>query len=311
MKKNRIFNITFGILSLIVFLSCEKNSDTDDTILDVNFGQTHYHPSFFLSKESNDTLTKVLEFEFNEYAKGKNSNVYISFLEDSSNHKGKEVFINGQKLSSYYEIKSTDTPKGELKVSIVLPADDSNSWLRLIRSKKNYFNGYLRYEGGDLDRINNEDQLADNAFMSWSATQVVKMNPLKKWLSWIIIISVILLFFWIVLFRPMIFPRIKKNSLIIHAPFYKKINLKGAVQLTLTNKNIPSQSYMSRVFKGKEIVYVNSFFTDPIVITPHNRKSVRVKLGIHYEIEPYTSIISANTTHTIKNSDTRETISVS
>jgi len=305
--------IYYLILASFFIVSCHSKTK-ELNIEDIGFSDAEYYPSFLFVEEKNEKVEKTIGYEFNDYAKSNNSQVYLSFYNDKnqllSDKDGIKFYVNGSLVkNNEFEINSKYNQLGKLTISIVLPPDNTKSIWRVISNKHNRFSGFIKFSKGDIDRINNVENIHAEPILSWSISQIVRMNPLQKWLSWLMIILAVLTFIYLTLIKPILFRRIKKRDIIIEKPFYKRIEIKGAISLTLSNQN-KKQSILKKIFKGKEKIYLNPFFTRPIKFTHFNKNTVKIYTGGYYTIQPNTTKIKANNQYTIINNETKQTISI-
>lgn len=290
-------------MSLFILLSCNKDVGVKG-VEDVNFENAYYHPSFLFSKEKNDIVSKTLQFEFNEFAE--QSAVTIGFFDEegrlmSEANDGFKLFVNDSEVSGgKLELSAQQGVRGEIKISVLYPPKD----------KTKRYKGLIKVISGDIDRINYVDNLTEDPIFTWSGTHVVRMNPLKKWLLISLGVIVAALLIWLIILRPIAFTRFRRSSVTINSPFYSRIKIKGAVSLTLTDKR-QKQSFWSKLFKGKDLVYVNPFFTQPITIMPKSKTDVRIRTGANYILTPFATFLTLNQTYELKNNQTGEKITIS
>ncbi len=306
LKVNRSVISFVGIVTIVFSLwSCEEKSD-DIQIEDVSFETSIYHPSFLFSKERNDTVTKELKFEFNDWAEENNSKVVFAVYDDSdllidSENKNIQLLVNDQPVATgKIELNSKNLKQGQLSLSLV--------FLRNVQNE--VFNGYIKVNNSDLDRINNVADMQNSPILSWSAKQKVIWNPLLKYLVITIAILLGMFLVWLIILRPIVYRRFQKVSLTIQSPFFKKITLKNAISLSLNNAG-KKQKGKERLLAGKRLNYTHPFFETPILITPKSKSEAYINLGTNYSIQPYTSVLKrGHNTYTITKTKTKEKITI-
>ena len=146
--------------------------------------------------------------------------------------------------------------------------------------------------------------------LSWSAKQEVILNPLLKYLLITTAVLLCLFLFWLIILRPIVYRRFQKVSLTIQSPFFKRITLKNAISLSLTNVSA-KQKEKERLLVGKRLSYTHPFFDMSIMVTPKSKSEAYINLGPNYTIHPFTSTLTkGHSPHTITNLKTREKITI-
>ena len=301
-EKIRLLSLdTLLFLFAVVMISCNAEVH-EQGIEDISFSTAYYYPSFLFSKSRNDIVTKKIRFEFNEFA-GQSSITMGLFDKDGRlmNDFGIKLYIDNIEIDNgWFQLNAQDLSEGELQISILYPSN----------TKTQRYTGYVKVIEGDIDRVNHVDVLTGNPVFSWSGTHVVSMNPLKKWLIVMFTVLVGILITWLVVLKPIVYNRFRRVSLTINSPFFKRIKIKGAVSLTLTDKK-QKQSFWSKLFKGKDLVYVHPFFTNPVIIMPKSKADVRIRIGANYTLNPFTTYLSLNKSYDLINNQTGEKITIS
>lgn len=300
--------LTSFVVFLIFSTSCSKKEDTHYAVAELNFGVSKYYPKFLFVKEKNEVLEKKIKFKYNEWAIDEGGYANIVFYDNESkiidsNYSNINLEVNGEKIESgFYQLQSSQAHSGELEIKLNFQANTKSQTLK----------GYVMIENSNLDRVNHTENLTQDAVMTWSAKQTVLMNPLKKWISIILIVLVLALLVWIILLRPIAFPRFKKkSSIIITSPFYKRIKLKGGIKLTLMKNNPKAQKISDKVLKGKILIYKHQFFDEDIHILPAGKNKIRIALGVNYSISPFASTIQRGPAlYVITNNTTKEEIKI-
>ncbi len=285
-------------MALILMLnSCKTEDGNPNNLPGINFGTSTYYDSFLFSKSSNDSLTKILKINFNDWAQDNSGFADLYFVDDQD----KIIGIPGSKVNLFINcdhkkdgiIQLTSSPKPIDSLEIKLQFDPSNN--------SRNFSGYLMLQNGKIERINNiEIQNASGVeLFKWNAKQEVVMNPLKKGLLWFLLIVASSLLIWFLFIRNRMYPKMARGQIILNSPYYKSIKTKGIRQIIFTNKHY-KQSRFNKLFAGEIIYEKNDLWQEEIKFSPARRRQLRIKMPAHYNINPFTSKIDQGKTYTIK-----------
>lgn len=308
--KSYAFNLswypTMVLMALIWSLyGCQEKVDVNQ-VQDVSFQTAIYYPSFLFMGERSDTLTKTLKYEFNAWAKDQNSNVLLGVYDDKENlidasNNRLSLLINGKpNTSGKIELDSQKDSEGGIKISMLFAPNEETIAHR----------GYIKVLQSDLDRINHISDLKAFPILSWSATQQVIWNPLKKYLIIGLLVLLAILLFWLFFLGPIVFSRFGRGALTIQSPAFKNIRLHKSIGLTLSDHSI-RQNWKERFFKGKELNYSNPLFPAPIRITPQSKNKIRIQLGPAYSIQPFTTTLNkGGGQYIITNLNTKDKITI-
>lgn len=287
------------LLVLLIFLlnSCKTEDDNPNNLPGINFGTSTYYDSFLFSDSSNDSLTKTLKINFNDWAKDNDAYADLYFLSDHGEIIGSpdskvKLFINNIPVpNGIIQLTSTEKPSDSLEIKLLF--DPS------IKSKK--FDGYLMLQNGIIERINNiEIQNASGIeLFKWNAKQEVVMNPLKKGLLWFLFIFASSLLIWFLLIRNKMYPKMARGQIILNSPYYKSIKTKGKRQVIFTDKHY-KQGWFNKLFAGKIIYEKNDLWQEEIKFSPARLRQLRIKMPADYNIVPFTSKIDQGKNYTIK-----------
>ncbi len=286
------------LVTLILMLnSCKTEDNNPNNLPGINFGTSTYYDSFLFSESSNDSLTKTLKINFNDWAKDNHAYADLYFLNDQDEIIGTpdskvKLFINNNPITKgIIQLTSTEKPSDSLEIK--LHFDPSQ--------KSQKFGGYLVLQNGKIERINNiEIQNASGIeLFKWNAKQEVVMNPLKKGLLWFLGVIATLLLIWFLLIRNRIYPKMARGQIILNSPYYKSTKTKGARQIIFSNKHY-KQGWFNKLFAGEIIYEKNDFWQEEIKFSPARRRQIRIKMPAHYNIMPFTSKIDQGKTYTIK-----------
>ncbi|ALU27942.1 hypothetical protein [Myroides odoratimimus] len=290
------------LFSVVLFSNCQKIEE--ESVAKSDFGKSIAHESFLWSAERNDTLNKSFEFSFNEWAQESQSYVELTFT-DSSNK-----VVTAKNNEFHFLVNEKPLEKGSLLLQSKDKAQDEIR-LKLVftdkQSKDHY--GYITIRNHDVDRVNDFDELDNTVIYKWSASQELQWNPLKYFLVWCLGSLLGLLLLYLIILRPLIYSRFSKGMLTIQKPFYKNTSLKGAIEVIYTNKKV-SQGFFNKLFKGKKIYFVNSYFTTPIHFIPSAKGKIRIRTNGAYVLDPFASTLEKGKNYTITNSSTNEEITI-
>lgn len=281
----------------VVFSSCN-----DDRI---SLGEVLFYPSFLWVDENVTPVTKTFDFDFSQDAKDDKSFAEFQFVDNEGKPVSTsvmQVIMDGNELvDNKFAIQSDVTSK-ELTFKFTPNA------------KEGTHQGYLKLVNHKLDRLDSQPLTPDmkvDAFQ-WTLKFEKVMNPLAKFLLWLAIILVSLLFLWFLVIKPLIYPRIRLNRIELSSKngyfVNKKIN--GARLVIFTNQYKP-QGWLNKIFTG-EIKYIKG---DPWItsweLTPKGRKKVAI-INLHgkYLINPVTTELINYGEYQLTNIQTKEIITI-
>ncbi len=239
------------------------------------WGKTNSYDPFLWKKQVPDTLKQTLCFDFNDDAKN-----YMAsplklgvFKKDEDGHLRRveaaemQLFVNGQLLNgNVITVNATDK---ELEVGVVFNENAEN--------KVHYW--YIKpLDNAGLDRINDQENYgADDAIMEIKLNKHHVMNPLAEGLMWFGIFVLASLALWFLILKHIIFPtfRVTRIQLTGPEPYFSQAKIKGCRMCVLTAK-APHQNWFNKVFTGEIKYVVNNIWSGDVVITPRDKKSVRI-----------------------------------
>lgn len=299
------------ILQLLAFTlilgGCTKDLNKLDCI---NFNSAQYYDSFLFVKAKSTPTTKKIEINFNKWADTLNSSVTLIMQPyDKDGTPADSWFGNGKYSNVSVYLNDKLCNNGEIYIDSKSPQIQS---LRLEFSpdtKEKHYRGYFTIQSSDLDRINNEEEITSGKrIFKWSLRYIIQMNPLKKVLLWIIGIIVSIILLWFIILRNAIFKKFKRGKIIITSPYTKTIRLKGGRSLVFCSSKT-KQTLRNKIFAGEIFYETNPLWQNEIIISPKDKQTLRIKLGIHYTIEPYTFQLKRGNSYEISNG--KETIKIS
>lgn len=292
MKTRNITTIIVVLLAIFT-ISCEDQG--------VFWGKTDYYDNFLFVKYEPVRMEQTLVFDFNEDAmQFLENDIHLELVE--KNEKGDLVVVQGIKLykdnvlcdNNLLTINKNDK---EVNVGIEFTGDARDGTYTL----------YFREKGtSGIDRIDYQE-----LDMGLSVVKNTKLNPLLLGLIWFVVILLLVCIIWILFLKPILYNTFKVRQLILITEQFKTIKIKGAKQVVCSHKN-KKQSFMSRLFTGKIIFVQDPFFTEDFVITPRDKKSVRVRTTPEFKITG--PILTVGETMTVEhvsgNSDKTATIEI-
>ncbi|MDR1527825.1 MAG: hypothetical protein LBS46_09210 [Dysgonamonadaceae bacterium] len=282
------------LLSLVV-ASCDEPPKKAN-VTRTDWGKASYYSDFLFDKYQPDTLTKKLQFEFNETAldsiteaialivvKGKETatkdTVYCAY--ESEPAQDIVLLKNGMKCEENVLSISTEENGKIITLQIILPAGGQyeDETIHLGLRVKN---------AGGLDYIDNID-LEKERLLSheWTITKDNVYNPMGLLLFWILVVIVTLLTACFIISR-ILNPSTKFSKLYIDyddGAGEQRINMGHAYQLLCTNKNTRF-SIFHKFFIGVVKVEVNDFWTHPVTIKSGTRHNVRISGLGEFELHP-------------------------
>lgn len=272
--KTRILLLSF--LTAILFVACQEENGLHKACL----GECTYYPSFLWSDADTCGVTKHLFLDFNNDAKDDEETfVEIVFVDKEGNPVPDDVLeitIDGIIIKdNTFKVYSAETEK-EVKFRYLPKAESGNH------------QGYIKLLSYKLDRCEDKElNGSPTEVMRWDLRFNKCMNPLAKGLMWICILLLTLFFVWLLILRPILYPRFKS----IRKGIYFKdcppltINFKGTRLVILDNKS-HKQSTWDRLFKGKIIYKQHPALSTIITMKPHKRGVMVVTDTSKYIVTP-------------------------
>lgn len=282
------------LLLSFIFVSCGKEQIENP---DNHFwGKKKFYTDFppFKNYDVSDTthiFRKTLRFEFNQEAKDSVKEAIVFQLVERIVEFDKDEL---PKDTIYLPAKDLTLSKnGEICPDNILKinADDKKVDLEIAFKKDSAEAKSHKYtlclqviDNGGLDRIGNTDvSSAKNIVLAdeWVVEKNYVWNPLALILFWILMVILALIFVWIILIRPIRFPRFKIRQLRIEYNLannefsYQNVRLKGHYRVICTNRK-QNQSIFSKIFIGKISYVVNNFWDKEIELLPTSKNKIRI-----------------------------------
>lgn len=273
----------FAIIYLLSGVSCSHEEERSE-IPSLIWGKSIFYNDFIWEKYVPDTLTRVLRFDFNQDARlFMKEPLAMTLVKKNGDDRYEPVseqeavlFLDGNRCAD--NIILIDKNKKQAALGIVF------NWEM---SEGNYF-WYLKIvDPGGLDRIN--DLEAGEGDLLVQEIQVIRdkhWNPLALWCLIIAVVLIVLLAVWMLVLRPLFYPTFKVGKIMLRdpVPYMSNHRLSGKRALVLTSK-AQKQGLLSRIFTNRIQYDINPLWVSDVVITPRNRKSVRIKTTGDYIID--------------------------
>lgn len=245
-------------------------------------GATWYDSFLWSAAKSPDTLRVDLAPEFNDACTGSSSATF-SIESDDDNEDDYTLLFNGTPLSD--EQPFTITPGMPAVIEIVFHPDakDGKRYFKLETESVRNLESINSLPAEDLDEI------------SIRTSYDVDWNPLKTICFWILIAIIAALIAWFLFLRPIIYPAIKANKIIIAGPdsYFRTVRIKGAKQVIFTSRNY-KQSALSRLFKGRTIFIRAPHWTSDMDMVPGSKKNVRLRTSGGWMVMPSSTLTPNN-----------------
>ena len=274
-------NIILSVaLSVMCFTSCKDNGTF--------WGKTNYYDNFLFVKYEPVQMEQTLVFDFNEDAQRLfNGDINFEVVEKNANG----AFNVVQNIKLYKNHKACcdnilSINKNDKQVTVGIEFTDN--------ATGGSHTLFLREKGtSGIDRIDYQELVTGIC-----VTKNKDMNPLLLGLMWLAIIVLGTCIVWIIFLKSLLYESFKVKRLIITTDRFKSTNIKGCKQVVCTNKK-QMQSFINQIFTGKIVFVQDEFFTADLMITPRDKKTVRVKTPLGFETT--STSMSIGETMTIKN----------
>lgn len=270
----RCIFILFSII-LISMTSCKKDES-------ISFGTVEYYPSFLWVESKTKPVTKTLDFDFSQDAKDDNSYAVLQFVDNEGKSISTEVMqviIDDKEISNNQFRINSDVTSKELTFKFSTNAEEGKH------------QGYLRLINHSLDRLDSQPLTPNQQVdvFQWTLNYDKCLNPLAKVLMWICIMTLALLALWLVIFKPIFYPRFGSTQKTFNVPSMAPliIKFKGARMVEVAATHKKKQSAWNRFWTGKIIYKTHPAFVNPIVFKPSRGRRIiaRVQPGT-YQITP-------------------------
>lgn len=234
-----------------------------------NIGRTSYYPSFCfgLSEEKVVSQKALLDVKYNVFAERKDCAFDISFVDgDKKPLKYDEfkIVADGDTLSSENSYIHITGPKA-IQLEFVPSEVTSDT----------HFGGYVVFSNpSDMDRINGVETISDNHVLTeWNFKHDNKWNPLALILVWLFCIFIAAVTLWMILLRPIFFPRFSSIQKTFNVPGMAPLIIKfrGARMVVISATLPKKQSILNRFLTGRIIYKTHLAFNTPLTLKPISR----------------------------------------
>lgn len=265
-------------LSVILLVACRDEEGLPKACL----GECTYYPGFLWSDADTSGVTKHLFLDFNKDAKDDaESFAEIEFVDKEGNpipDNELEITIDGIVIKdNTFKVYSTETEK-EVKFRYLPKAESGNH------------QGYIKLLSYKLDRYEDKElNGAPTEVMRWDLSFNKCMNPLAKVLMWICILMLALLLIWLLILRPILYPRFGSIQKTFNIPGMAPliIRFKGARMVVLAASHPKKQSTWNRFWTGKILYKTHPAFVAPIVFKPKGGHQILSKIQAGtYQVMP-------------------------
>jgi len=297
----------FYITILATLFSCQQDDEDIRVLNSIDFGKAGYYKPFWFCKKEILPLEKTLVFEFNEEAKKENSFVELTLTDRNT---GKAV---GKELVSML-VNGTVAPDNKINVT---PSQlDATNELKLgflfnENAGSGNYQWLMKVTDSSLDRIDEvhlETQATPAVFLISSAFSK-RMNPLLLGIYTSLAVIVGLLLLWILVMRPVKYPRFNIAAITVFEPYYEMYKPKSYYKIIFTNR-AEKQSFFQKLFKGKILYAVNEVWTEKWELIPKNKNTVKPLLNRNILVEPFSPYLSKQVDYTVTINTTGQKIKI-
>ena len=252
------------------------------TIDNNNFGRASHYDSFLFSEENFKSAITDIGVDFSDQAKKENSSAVmrVYFVDKKS----------GEKVSPASQLLTISINGNELNGdSFKLTADMTNVTLGISGQAETNSGKYY----GRIELIpQNLDNCSINGtqdIFKWKVRFSQKCNPLKLALTWLIIVLVSAFLLWMIILKPIFYPRFGTIQKTFNIPGMAPliIKFKGARMVVLAAEHQKKQSRWDKFWKGKILYKTHPAFVAPIIFKPSKGRKVlsKVQAGT-YQVLP-------------------------
>ena len=247
-----------------------------------NLGKASHYGSFLFSKEELKSAIKDIKVDFSEQAKKENSSAIMRvYLVDKKTE---------EKLTPASQLLTISINGTELKGdSFKLTPDMTNVTLGISGQPDTKSGTYY----GRIELVpNNLDNYSVNGtpdIFKWKVKFNQKWNPLKLALAWLIAILAAAFLLWMLLLKPIFYPRFGSIQKTFNVPGMAPliVKFKGARMVEVAATHKKKQSAWNRFWTGKILYKTHPAFVEPIVFKPSRGRRVLSKYQAGaYQITP-------------------------
>jgi len=252
----------------------------DLTLKSNKLGKASYYDSFLWVSEESTSIVSNVKVNFSEQAsrEGSSATMMAYFMDKKGKDKispsksGFKLLMNGEETES---IKLTP----EISEVVIEMIGDGET-------KDGVYYGRIQLIPSNLDNytINCRQDI-----FKWKFDFDEKCNPLKLALIILLILLVLAFILWILVLRPVFFPRFGSILKTFNVPGMAPliIKFKGARQVIVSANPQKRQSVRNKFWTGKIVYKIHPAFITPIVFVPGRGKKVLVRTESGaYQISP-------------------------
>jgi len=278
----------FVLVITIVASSCTHEEELGGAA-NLEFGKSSYYKPFLWKRMTPDTLTRELIFKASEDAVADvNSFVELKAVWIDN---GEEVKWDEPNIAALI-FRGKEYNNGIVRINLADLQPGENSLVFSVcfkeTTKEGRYEGYLRLNNADLDRLNDETPINGKALVRWRATHRITTNPLLKTLFLIGLVFAIGIVIWFVILRPIMFPHFGGGQIRFDQPEYETLKLRGLRKVLVGAAIEHDQSTINRIFTGK-VVRVQATQDHNCRLTPSRRGAkvwCRISTGHETEFGP-------------------------
>ena len=271
-----------GPSEITLFVSNLPERSLKLIIDDNNFGSASRYGTFLISEGESKPAVTEIKVDFSDQAKIENSTAVMRvYLVDK---KTEEI------LSPLSQLLTISIDGKELEGdSYTLTPDMTNVSLSIsgqAGTKSGSYYGRVELIPSNLDNysINGVQDI-----YKWRMKFDQKWNPLKLTLTWLLSILVVLILLWLLVFRPIFYPKFGSIQKTFNVPGMAPliIRFKGARMVVVAASHQKKQSGWNRFWTGKILYKTHPAFVEPIVFKPCRGRRVlsKVQAGT-YQVNP-------------------------
>lgn len=269
-KRTFVFFVSTVILFSFL-ISCKEQNENNSLF----WGETHQYSNFLFKKYEPVRMEQTLLFEFNEDALERwNDVVSFELVDINTKKKIDDVILYKNGVACDNNILNITTADNDNEVVVGIefkPTAPEGRYMLALQHRS--LNGLDRIDAIELGQgivIEKEDV----------------MNPLAKWVMWVLVVLAVVLCAWIVVVRLFVHPKTYFNRVDFDygTGLGKPIRMESAYKLVCTNKQA-KRSFFNKIFIGDVKYEVNDFWDKDFVITNGvKRRQVRFEGKANYSI---------------------------
>lgn len=298
----------FYIMLPAVLFSCRPNDGDIRVLNSIDFGKAGYYKPFWFCEKEILPLEKTLVFEFNEEAKKDDSFIELTLTDRNTGN------VVGQDIVSML-INGEETHTNSIKISPSQLNTDNEMIFGFSfheEAPSGNHQWLLKVTDSSLDRVEDihlETQ-NDPAVFLISATFSKRMNPLLLGVYIFLAVVVGLFLFWILVMRPLLYPRFSIAAITVLEPYYEMYKPRLCHKIVFTNHRAKKQSVFRKLLQGEVLYAINDVWTEKWELVPKNKNAVKPILNRNILIEPFGPYLNKQVDYTISINNTGQKIKI-